>query len=307
MVSSVKNCQFCSYSSDHSNHLKEHINVVHLGIRKYVCDRCDYKGSTKTKLRKHREAIHEKIKNHACSQCKYKAATPTKLKMHKKAVHDKIRDHECNQCNYKSSFRFQLKEHKMRIHSQTIERDILVDPHMLLNRNTCDQCEFKAAYKSELKRHIKSVHDQNRDQECNQCEYKSSTSYQLKRHKMRIHKETIMTTTSSKCDQMSQIPSVQKETTKPPQEDETLNFEEIKKEIDQNYSLNGDNGENKCESCIEFKGQVESLRRDLAVSEKRFAAERHLRRELEQLLAQWGRMQDAREKVGKIQNQNVSE
>ena len=118
---------------------------------------------------------------------------------------------------------------------------------------------------------------------------------------MRFHKETIKKTPISS--QIGQTPLVQGKNTLPPHEEDTLNFEEIKKEIDENSSSKDAREEKNCESCIEFKGQVDRLTRDLSATEKRFEAERRLRLELEQLVAQWGRTQDAREKVERSQSQ----
>ena len=157
MARSVRNCQFCTYSSNHTNHLKVHVNVVHLDIRKYKCDLCEYKGTSKPKLKRHKEAIHEKTN-----------------------------DHECNKCEFKSSTSNQLNAHKRKIHENVIGGG----QRMRAHTNTCDQCEYKAPDQSKLKRHKKAMHDKIRDHECNQCNYRSSTGYQLKEHKIRIHKET---------------------------------------------------------------------------------------------------------------------
>ena len=46
-------CEHCSVTFSAPGNLREHVKVIHLGIREYRCDECGYEMSTKSNLKKH--------------------------------------------------------------------------------------------------------------------------------------------------------------------------------------------------------------------------------------------------------------
>ena len=85
----IKNCQFCTYSSDHTSHLKRHIKFVHLDIR----NQCGYKGASRSKLKRHKESIHDKEANDLeCNQCEFVSSTRNQLNRHKMTIHNEAND-----------------------------------------------------------------------------------------------------------------------------------------------------------------------------------------------------------------------
>ena len=61
-------CKQCDYKAYHSNHLKNHINAIHLGI-KYSCNECDHQATQKSSLKAHMRRIHSigELKCNCCS------------------------------------------------------------------------------------------------------------------------------------------------------------------------------------------------------------------------------------------------
>ena len=64
-------CENCEKIFTRLNHLTEHNDAVHLGI-KFPCDKCDYKATRSDALRTHERSIHEG-KKVPCTQCEHKA------------------------------------------------------------------------------------------------------------------------------------------------------------------------------------------------------------------------------------------
>ena len=293
MEENAMKCQFCTYSSTCKTRIKVHMREVHFKVRDFKCDICSFAFAQLWRLKKHNRAVHEKIRDFKCDLCPFTSAANYALKSHKQRVHEKIRNFRCDMCSFTSAANFGLKNHKDTVHEK-------------IRNFKCEMCTFASAHNYQLKYHMKAVHEKIKDHQCNQCEYKCASGYGLKRHKKVIHKETMNLKISNV--QSGLTASLQEETAvSSSAEHNKPDFEEIKKDIDEHHSLKDEREERKCESCFEFEGQVARLTRDLAASEerisaaeKRFEAERRLRLELEQLLAQRGRTQDARDKGANI-------
>ena len=54
-------CNHCGKGFSYSGYLKQHVKVVHEGVRDHVCNHCK-KGFSKSRdLKKHVKAVHEKF------------------------------------------------------------------------------------------------------------------------------------------------------------------------------------------------------------------------------------------------------
>ena len=49
--------------------LKDHINAVHEGIKRFHCEHCGHSEYYKHAMRKHVEQVHEKLKPFQCQYC----------------------------------------------------------------------------------------------------------------------------------------------------------------------------------------------------------------------------------------------
>ena len=74
-------CKQCDYKAYHSNHLKNHINAIHLGI-KYSCNECDHQATQKSSLKAHMRRMHS-IGELKCKCC---PATFMKEKLRNKHI-----------------------------------------------------------------------------------------------------------------------------------------------------------------------------------------------------------------------------
>jgi len=83
----LESCDKCDYKPKNQNkhHLKEHIQMIHEGIR-YPCDLCEYQAKSKRKLKDHKEFKHEGV-HYPCDMCNYQSPTQSRLKDHYKKKH----------------------------------------------------------------------------------------------------------------------------------------------------------------------------------------------------------------------------
>jgi KRAB domain-containing zinc finger protein len=79
-------CEHCEKSFKMEFTLKNHIKVVHEGIR-VMCPVCQKPFVDKSCMKRHIENVHEKKKPHACDICNDSFAQKGQLVTHKKGKH----------------------------------------------------------------------------------------------------------------------------------------------------------------------------------------------------------------------------
>ena len=192
-----------------SGHLKTHIEAVHEGKRKHVCNRtrvngrlCNQVFGHKSNLKKHMETVHEGKKEHVCDwtgadgqPCHKAFGQKGDLKRHIKTVHEGKKEHVCDWtgadgqlCNKALSRQSQLK-----IHIETV--------HEGKKKHVCDKtrvdgqpCNQVFGQKNNLKTHIEAVHEGKRKHVCDRtrvdgqpCNKAFFWQSQLKTHIQTVH------------------------------------------------------------------------------------------------------------------------
>jgi KRAB domain-containing zinc finger protein len=56
-------CDLCEYSSVQRSNLAEHVDTVHLKLRKFACDRCEARFARRYRLTKHVADVHWEDEN----------------------------------------------------------------------------------------------------------------------------------------------------------------------------------------------------------------------------------------------------
>ena len=74
------------------------------------CDQCDYNVSKKDHLINHKQTVHEGLR-YGCDGCDYQATQKGTLQMHKQSIHEGVR-YNCDECDYKATQKGSLKNHK---------------------------------------------------------------------------------------------------------------------------------------------------------------------------------------------------
>lgn len=195
----------CTYSSNHSGHVKRHVMSVHDKVR-FPCPHCDHQSTTIYHLKRHIQCRHEgNIEQISCELCNYSCRKRENLKKHFEKVHgrllkplNKAELKLCDKCDYMTTDSADLKVHKKSEHPKeakdpTTKGGVFIkDTESTITiseddgRYYCDMCDYSSALRGSVSRHIRSVHQGLRFP-CDQCEYQATRSHHLKRHKERLH------------------------------------------------------------------------------------------------------------------------
>ena len=58
-------CNICDSNFSQKGNLKQHIDSIHIGIKRHKCNSCKFAASGKGELNRHINAVHEGKKNHS--------------------------------------------------------------------------------------------------------------------------------------------------------------------------------------------------------------------------------------------------
>ena len=106
-------CNQCEKSYAQKGHLKEHVDLVHLGLKPHKCTQCDAAFGRKYDLDRHIKGAHENA--FVCPTCNKAYTTNTILETHIASAHEGIR-HKCDLCDLTFSCKSNLWKHKKKIH-----------------------------------------------------------------------------------------------------------------------------------------------------------------------------------------------
>jgi hypothetical protein len=198
-------CNHCSYTSNHSGHVKRHVMSVHDKVR-FPCPSCEHQSTTIYHLKRHIAARHEStVPRLSCELCAYNCVKRDNLKKHIEKVHGltlkPLNQKEmklCDKCDFSTLDSAVLKAHKRSEHTAApadhipkggvytndIESSVTIREDD--GRYYCDMCDYQASLRGSVSRHIRTIH-QGLRYPCDQCEYQATRSHHLKRHKERLH------------------------------------------------------------------------------------------------------------------------
>lgn len=138
-------CDLCGLTVTRLTNLRNHMEIVHLGLRPFQCQKCCRHFSNQTYLKRHMIS-HTKVKPFACDQCSKTFIQFQYLQQHKKSVHQKLRPYECQVCGRCYSGGTNLKHH--------------MATHTGVRQYSCDLCDKSFTQLHSLKRHKFAIHHQ---------------------------------------------------------------------------------------------------------------------------------------------------
>ena len=177
----------CGYSTSNNDHLRNHINAVHLGLRPFKCDLCEKDFTQKSHLNTHHKNVHLKVEDsrfycHSCS--KYFTSTQ-KLDEHVIRIHSVAKRYTCEECGYATNTKRYLLRHSFS------HKDLSEYPFH------CKDCKRRFIFQSDIEAHYKTCNlteEQKDIQKKNPkyfCDICGSYFIKLSDHKLRIHSSNI--------------------------------------------------------------------------------------------------------------------
>ena len=168
-------CQNCDQTFKSNNTLRNHLRVVHEGIKNHVCDSCGKAFSSKPNLTSHITYVHKGVRECTCTICGNLFRDKQVLKSHIMAVHELKKEHTCENCGKAFSYAKTLRAHLASIHSIGM-------------RYNCQHCGKCFGTKYNLDTHIGSVHEGKKFQ-CSFCEKSFTQTQVLGAHIKKVHPE----------------------------------------------------------------------------------------------------------------------
>ena len=175
------NCNECGASFIAKNHLKRHINAVHLKLKPHECDQCKISFAQKYDMQKHVDLVHLKMRPFMCDQCKKTFAEKRYFDQHiiEKCGKMKKKCYKCKDCDASFRSRHYMKHHVNRIH-------LKIKP---VKKFICNECDASFEQKQILEHHMNKVHLNVKPYECSFCEKAFFIKAQLKKHLTKSHRE----------------------------------------------------------------------------------------------------------------------
>ena len=158
--SEVYTCSECVYETNHENNLKNHIKIIHRGIKRFSCNLCTYASFFKHHVRYHQKYKHrdmdakilrfgcEKCANdiqHSCLSVIKRTDKKIKPKSNRKVSNEK-KEFSCEKCDFSTNYLMSLQNHNKSVHEG-------------LNRFLCSLCPHTAYYRHVVKSHQRTRHE----------------------------------------------------------------------------------------------------------------------------------------------------
>ena len=162
-----ESCHQCDKSFTTKGRLKNHISIVHEGLKRISCDQCKKKLISKVDLSRHVKRFHSE-KTYKCDMCEEKFVTKMGLNRHKAIKHEEIgvKNKCCHICRKQLKSRTAYNHHIIR--------------HQV-PEHKCDKCEKSYHFLRQLQQHVNIKHEDTSKVGviCQYCgkQYKSQNAY----------------------------------------------------------------------------------------------------------------------------------
>ena len=80
-------CHVCGRKFRRKAHIQDHVQTVHMGVKKYPCPKCDIRYKSGSALKRHYEKVHLGIKAYKCMLCTNTYGQKVELKLHLSRLH----------------------------------------------------------------------------------------------------------------------------------------------------------------------------------------------------------------------------
>lgn len=134
-------CDRCGRSFKLKSHIRNHMNVVHLKIKRFHCHICGFKMYSKTHYTTHLRT-HSNVKEFTCPQCGKAFARKSTLDTHVK-THTGQRDYVCKFCSKSYTAHTDLKKHLSQHTNRKPYHCNLCDDGFVLKRQLFEHIKFK--------------------------------------------------------------------------------------------------------------------------------------------------------------------
>jgi KRAB domain-containing zinc finger protein len=188
----TQKCDRCDKTFAYANALTRHVELVHLGLRPFVCEKCGKGYVTQSLLTEHQAkptCNHGGVRQYKCERCDLDFCKVLSYVKHFHHVHgsqppnmDAGPAFLCDSCPKMYLNQIALEKHRKHVH-----QGVPKGPRPKAQRLQCPHCE-KRLVKPLLNEHIKSKHEKNTPYKCDQCTRSFGTSSVLQTHKLNLHR-----------------------------------------------------------------------------------------------------------------------
>lgn len=173
-------CPHCEFKTAHQFSLTQHVNLIHLNIRKtFKCSHCkDIEFSNRISLSQHLLSVHG-LSHIRCKDCDQAFSNQEQLKSHKESL--KCNSRKATEDDYEESesgVRCVLCERSYRSKKEWITHYF---NHHKFNK-VCDICNVQLSTYASLKNHKKTIHEKIKAFACTECPKKFSAKHTLDFH-----------------------------------------------------------------------------------------------------------------------------
>ena len=192
-------CEYCTKKFNHSSLLQNHVDSVHLKIKRHSCKECERVFVGPSSLKYHMTVEHgdgkEKIQCDDCGKC---FLTSSHLRSHKEVSHD-AKMLKCEQCVKMFSKKHRLDVHVRDVHGAKDHHCLDCDKHYTRKNYEkhmktvhtknfqCDKCENSFGTNSHLLHHIANNHDGIKSYKCTLCPDSFASNGGLQNHTAHCH------------------------------------------------------------------------------------------------------------------------
>ena len=181
-------CRICDFTSPSVTDTKRHIQRIHLGEKRYICNTCNKGFVSQPEVARHLARDHNdtsllgdstdignlKPDAYKCQQCTYESSSRINIERHFSVVHLRERNFQCTECGQRYSDKKTLQMH--------VEKNQVTMP----DGKTVLQCTKFTKLPSRAGEHLRKD-EQTNLHHCNLCNYSSKNQSGAKRHVERMH------------------------------------------------------------------------------------------------------------------------
>ena len=196
-IADIVKCDICQTKFENEDSKKQHMAIIHEGVKNHVCNKCGKAFGWLSNLKEHQNLVHND--NHKsirlrlqknnqdrlvipCLQCPKMFSSDNERMDHFDVIHNGLKKYKCDLCSASYGYKKNLTEHFKYKHSpEGVNNENI-------KRKSCPICK-KIFHSKHLSTHIAVAHEGLRKYKCDQCEKSFKYRNSLIDHKLRIHEK----------------------------------------------------------------------------------------------------------------------